>query len=231
MNKHMLGILGFSLLAGAGLLQAEPVFEWFGGEIADFPTENAPAIVAGDLGKLEELEFTANQTAAAPSPGQYFTIPFPAGTYNELTVACYIKPERGQQSEDIIGGKWDSGEEGFRLQKVWDNWGLDIADGNNSAKEFVENRGDRLTMNTWQHIAATFKDGEITLYKDGIPVTKLVSPIKEIVFRGNSIRVGSGPGANPKLYYPFQGRLTGIYIGTTALNESEIHDLMTKGNP
>lgn len=232
MNKHTLGIIGLSLLTAIGSARAEdPLFEWFGGELADAPAENAPAIVPGDLGKLQELEFTVANPGDNPSSGQNVSIPFPAGTYAELTVACYIKPERGQAHEDIIGNKWDTDTGGFRLQKVWGRWGLDIANGNESAKEFAESTQDNLVMNQWQHIAATFKEGEVKLYKDGILVDTRVSPIKEIVFRSDSIRIGSGNGANPSLYNAFQGRLTGIYIGLTALDESEIHKLMSRGNP
>ncbi len=231
MNKNILSVLGILLLTGAASLQADPVFEWFGGEVAEAAPEDTPAIVPGNLGKLQEMEFTVKETGPALSSGHYLTVPFPAEVHKELTVACYIKPERREMNEDIIGSKWDGDTVGFRLQKVWDRWGIDIADGSTSAKEFAESPQDNLIMNEWQHIAATFKEGEVKLYKDGVLVDTRTSPVKEIAVRTNSIRIGAGHGANPSLYYAFKGRLTGIYIGTTVLDESEIHKLMSKGNP
>ncbi len=207
-------------------LQAEPIFEYFGEEQLSVHGENLPAVVKGELGKLNELEFREGDSASGGDRARYIELPSVEADYQELTIAFFIRPERRDKNEDLVTCKWDTGETGFRLHKSWTKWLFSVGDGGQSAMIQAAHRDAALAVDEWQHLAVTFKEGKVRFYKDGVLLHEETTPVN-LIRRESALRIGAGLGRA----YPFSGRMTGIYVGMEALDDAGILALMQKATP
>ncbi|HWL53410.1 MAG TPA: LamG-like jellyroll fold domain-containing protein [Chthoniobacteraceae bacterium] len=218
------------LVLSGRLAAAEPFFEWFGeGELPGDPA-TLPQVVEGDLGTLRELQFKAGDEN--PGEATFIAIQPPAGSYTELTIAFFIKPERRNKNENLVSARGETDAEGFSLRKTWMKWGLIVGRADAGEKRINQNRETSLAIGEWRHIALTFREGKLRFYKDGFLTEEQESPVPALTFSDREpMRIGAGHGVFPRVYYGFAGRLAGIYIAPKALEETEIHGLMKRANP
>ncbi len=216
-------LCGCVWLLAALSLRSETLFEYFGE--AEFPFDQAhpPAIVEGNLGTLRELEF---RNGEGEEERNFLRIPIPQGDYESLTIALFVRPERRDLNEDLVNNKWDTGDSGFRLQKSWTRWLFAVGDGEQSARTAKVNRDGELLTESWQHLAVTFHDGEVHLYRDGLLIHQETLAVRVIRLEG-VMHIGMGQGNA----YGFTGRMGGIYVATKTLDEAGIQGLLQRGNP
>ncbi|MFP3596461.1 alkaline phosphatase family protein [Chryseobacterium sp. SIMBA_029] len=114
-----------------------------------------------------QLNFPAG-TYAKPSN----QIPFNFGTSQDFTLEFWVKPNAAFSSDPVmIGNKnWANGKnKGFIISGYsGQTFKINIGDGTNR----IDLVGGKIEVNTWKHIAVSFdRDGLVTLYEDGVPVT------------------------------------------------------------
>ncbi|WP_241282411.1 alkaline phosphatase family protein [Chryseobacterium timonianum] len=97
---------------------------------------------------------------------------FNFGSNQDFTIEFWVKPNAAYTSDPVfLGNKnWANGKNkgvifsGFSGQ----TFKMNIGDGTNR----IDLVGGKLETNKWKHIAASFdRDGLVTLYEDGVPVT------------------------------------------------------------
>lgn len=107
-------------------------------------------------------------TYAKPSNQTSFNF----GANQDFTIEFWVKPNAAYTSDPVmIGNKnWANGKNkgiifsGYSGQ----NFKMNIGDGTNR----IDLTGGKVETNKWKHIAASFdRDGLVTLYEDGVPVT------------------------------------------------------------
>lgn len=121
-----------------------------------------------DINKIHnQLNFPAG-TYAKPSN----QTPFNFGTSQDFTIEFWVKPNAAFSSDPVmIGNKnWaNSKNKGFIISGYsGQTFKINIGDGTNR----IDLVGGKMEVNTWKHIAVSFdRDGLVTLYEDGVPVT------------------------------------------------------------
>ena len=115
------------------------------------------------------------------------------GADQDFTIECRVKTNSAGDVA-IIGNKdWDSGSnKGFVFSFKFASgpeWKVNIGDGTNRVDI---DTGGEIADNEWHHIAVTFdRDGEMTMYEDGLFVTSLdISSIGDID-NGAPFRIGA----------------------------------------
>ncbi|MBL1221530.1 alkaline phosphatase family protein [Chryseobacterium sp. L7] len=98
--------------------------------------------------------------------------PFDFGTSQDFTVEFWVKPNASYSSDPVMisNKNWASGKnKGFVISGYsGQTFKLNIGDGTNR----IDLVGGKVETNKWKHIAVTFdRDGLVTLYEDGVPVT------------------------------------------------------------
>ncbi|WP_278380264.1 alkaline phosphatase family protein [Chryseobacterium arthrosphaerae] len=111
---------------------------------------------------------------------------FPAGTYakpanqaafnfgatQDFTIEFWVKPNASYSSDPVMLGNknWASGKNKGIIFSGYSGqtFKMNIGDGTNR----IDLTGGKAETNKWKHIAASFdRDGLVTLYEDGVPVT------------------------------------------------------------
>ena len=77
-----------------------------------------------------------------------------------------------------------------------------------------------LTLNTWNHVAATFNNGVTTLFVNGIAVATSTAPFTSLPSCTNKITIGEDPTIGTAEY--FNGQMDDIRIWNTARTATEI---------
>lgn len=98
--------------------------------------------------------------------------PFNFGATQDFTIEFWVKPTASFSSDPVmIGNKdWANGKnKGFIISGYsGQTFKLNIGDGTNR----IDLVGGKMETNKWKHIAVSFdRDGLVTLYEDGVPVT------------------------------------------------------------
>ncbi|EJL75093.1 alkaline phosphatase family protein [Chryseobacterium populi] len=98
--------------------------------------------------------------------------PFNFGTSQDFTVEFWVKPNAGYSSDPVMisNKNWNSGKnKGFVISGYsGQTFKMNIGDGTNR----IDLVGGKVETNKWKHIAVSFdRDGLVTLYEDGVPVT------------------------------------------------------------
>lgn len=97
---------------------------------------------------------------------------FNFGASQDFTIEFWVKPNAVYSSDPVfIGNKnWANGKNKGIIFSGYSGqtFKMNIADGTNR----IDLVGGKLETNKWKHIAASFdRDGLVTLYEDGVPVT------------------------------------------------------------
>jgi hypothetical protein len=116
---------------------------------------------------FNELNFPAG-TYAKPAN----QTPFNFGANQDFTIEFWVKPNAAYTSDPVMisNKNWASGKnKGFVISGYsGQTFRMNIGDGTNR----IDLTGGKVETNVWKHIAATFdRDGLVTLYEDGVPVT------------------------------------------------------------
>ncbi|ANF50757.1 hypothetical protein A0O34_09600 [Chryseobacterium glaciei] len=98
--------------------------------------------------------------------------PFNFGTNQDFTIEFWVKPNVSFSSDPVMisNKNWANGKnKGFVFSGYsGQTFKMNIGDGTNR----IDLVGGKMETNQWKHIAATFdRDGLVTLYEDGVPVT------------------------------------------------------------
>lgn len=98
--------------------------------------------------------------------------PFNFGANQDFTIEFWVKPNVSFSSDPVMisNKNWANGKnKGFVFSGYsGQTFKMNIGDGTNR----IDLVGGKMETNQWKHIAATFdRDGLVTLYEDGVPVT------------------------------------------------------------
>lgn len=98
--------------------------------------------------------------------------PFNFGTSQDFTIEFWVKPNAAYSSDPVMisNKNWASGSnKGFVISgSSGQNFKMNIGDGTNR----IDLTGGKAETGKWKHIAVSFdRDGLVTLYEDGVPVT------------------------------------------------------------
>lgn len=98
--------------------------------------------------------------------------PFNFGANQDFTVEFWVKPNAAYSSDPVMisNKNWASGSnKGFVISgSSGQNFKMNIGDGTNR----IDLTGGKAETGKWKHIAVSFdRDGLVTLYEDGVPVT------------------------------------------------------------
>lgn len=98
--------------------------------------------------------------------------PFNFGANQNFTVEFWVKPNASYSSDPVMisNKNWANGKnKGFVISGYsGQTFKLNIGDGTNR----IDLVGGKVETNKWKHIAVSFdRDGLVTLYEDGVPVT------------------------------------------------------------
>lgn len=98
--------------------------------------------------------------------------PFNFGASQDFTIEFWVKPNAAYSSDPVMisNKNWASGSnKGFVISgSSGQNFKMNIGDGTNR----IDLTGGKAETGKWKHIAVSFdRDGLVTLYEDGVPVT------------------------------------------------------------
>lgn len=98
--------------------------------------------------------------------------PFNFGATQDFTVEFWVKPNVAYTSDPVMmsNKNWANGKnKGFVISGYsGQTFKMNIGDGINR----IDLVGGKMELNTWKHIAVSFdRDGLVTMYEDGVPVT------------------------------------------------------------
>lgn len=98
--------------------------------------------------------------------------PFNFGANQDFTIEFWVKPNAAYSSDPVMisNKNWANGKnKGFVFSGYsGQTFKMNIGDGTNR----IDLVGGKVETNKWKHIAASFdRDGLVTLYEDGVPVT------------------------------------------------------------
>ncbi|WP_394666069.1 alkaline phosphatase family protein [uncultured Chryseobacterium sp.] len=98
--------------------------------------------------------------------------PFNFGTTQDFTIEFWVKPNVAYNSDPVMisNKNWANGKnKGFVISGYsGQTFKMNIGDGTNR----IDLVGGKMELNTWKHIAVSFdRDGLVTMYEDGVPVT------------------------------------------------------------
>ncbi len=143
------------------------------------------------------------------------------GVNQDFTVECRVKTSNAADIA-IIGNKdWDSGgNKGFVFSfrfATGPEWKVNIGDG---ANRVDINDGGAIADNEWHHLAVTFdRDGQMTMYEDGVLVTSLdISAIGDIS-NGSPLRIGADIDGG----YDYTGAIEEVRLWNGLITPAEIN--------
>ena len=98
--------------------------------------------------------------------------PFNFGANQDFTIEFWVKPNASYSSDPVMLGNknWANGKNKGIIFSGYSGqtFKMNIGDGTNR----IDLTGGKVETNKWKHIAASFdRDGLVTLYEDGVPVT------------------------------------------------------------
>lgn len=116
---------------------------------------------------FNQLNFPAGTYAKPASQ-----TPFNFGANQDFTIEFWVKPNAAYSSDPVMisNKNWANGKnKGFVFSGYsGQTFKMNIGDGTNR----IDLVGGKVETNKWKHIAASFdRDGLVTLYEDGVPVT------------------------------------------------------------
>lgn len=116
---------------------------------------------------FNQLNFPAGTYAKPASQ-----TPFNFGANQDFTIEFWVKPNAAYSSDPVMisNKNWANGKnKGFVFSGYsGQTFKMNIGDGTNR----IDLVGGKMEINKWKHIAASFdRDGLVTLYEDGVPVT------------------------------------------------------------
>ncbi|MES2763172.1 MAG: LamG-like jellyroll fold domain-containing protein, partial [Bacteroidota bacterium] len=147
-----------------------------------------------------------------------------SSTTNSLTLEAWIFP-RGTVAKRIISSYFNNAAQSGEI--ILDTY--NVTNNGRGLRLAVEGAGNTLhqlssanvlTLNAWNHVAATFNNGVTTLYVNGIAVGNSTAPFTSIPSCTNTTTFGEDPTIGALEY--FNGKMDDIRIWTTARTQSEI---------
>lgn len=116
---------------------------------------------------FNQLSFPAG-TYAKPAN----QVPFNFGAAQDFTIEFWVKPNAAYSSDPVMvsNKNWANGKnKGFVISgSSGQNFKMNIGDGINR----IDMTGGKVETGRWKHIAVSFdRDGLVTMYEDGVPVT------------------------------------------------------------
>lgn len=196
------------------------------------PEQVFPEVVKSTLGGGgRDLLFKVEEGAKAARGRQFIDLLLPVGaSLPQATLSCYLYPERGRLSEDLLSALPAGAVEGFRLRHSWGILFFEAGDGHEKAQVKVDHRNQRgalLDFKSWQHLAVVFDEGAVRIYKNGRLILSEETGLAALALGRTPLRLGAYPGRAPASY-PFHGRMTGITLLDTALDRDGIFQLMER---
>ncbi|NEO85305.1 MAG: LamG domain-containing protein [Spirulina sp. SIO3F2] len=217
----------------SGLLGYWPLRD---GSVLDYSQHQRHGILAGAAQQVDfEKIPLSSATQTAPTSqntalkfngtNDYIEVPYTAALNpSEFTVSLWVRVTGGQSSyRSPLTSRDDSPTRGYIFyaspSNVWEIW-----TGANDTWYSVT--GPAIALNTWTHIAATFKNGILTLYTDG-----QLQEQKNASYEPNTahpLRIGAGVTENVTPNYLFPGEIAEVQIWNKALTEAEIQAKMNR---
>lgn len=112
---------------------------------------------------------------------------------------------------------------------------LDIFNPDNSSRtiRFIGREGflniseEEVSLNEWNHVAATYKQGLVKIYLNGVLVNVTQEEENQLLTNTEMLEIGNDKyGAGQDLYDPFRGKIDEVRIYNRALSDDEILELM-----
>ncbi|MCV9387600.1 LamG-like jellyroll fold domain-containing protein [Reichenbachiella ulvae] len=168
------------------------------------------------------------------------TIPFDSASMaisNEFTIETWIYPE-GTSSRRIFSNFSGTGYAAVG-SIVFDlvNAETGVHDGDDlrlyvrkdvNTPEYIS-AGDVLTLNAWNHVAATFKDGVASIYVDGELVANGTFTATSVVYNSSVWGIGEDYSTNNDNAEFFDGKMDEFRVWRYARTQDELKSTMNKG--
>lgn len=142
----------------------------------------------------------------------------------EITLEAWIYPTDWQNSlssGNIINNEQNSPDNGYML-RCGNNGQLGLTLGNGAWTDLLSPT-ETLSLNTWQHVAATYDGSTMTLYVDGVEVAS--SNVTMIIGQSNqNLIIGNYTGGGR----PFLGTIDEVRVWNVSRTENEIVDNMNE---
>lgn len=150
---------------GGGSLSERDIFTVYSNP--NFTPQQISKTIVESNKTFNQLNFPAG-TYAKPAN----QIPFNFGATQDFTIEFWVKPNANYSSDPVMisNKNWTNGKyKGFVISGYsGQTFKMNIGDGVNR----IDLVGGKAETNQWKHIAVSFdRDGLVTMYEDGVPVT------------------------------------------------------------
>ena len=82
-----------------------------------------------------------------------------------FTVQAWVAPRRLDRAQEVLGNKWDTGTNGYRLRLSYQALALDFGDG--AVTRYFRSISNVAQPNRWRHLAASADGETVRLFVDG----------------------------------------------------------------
>jgi len=180
------------------------------------------ALVPNDTTVIGFNYVNGNSVSFQGNSGQV-TIPWD-GAYlvsNEFTIEAYINVNTAQNYQGFLDfGDYGAQQRGFGFFLFSGGWRFYLKT-TGTQKSDIEHIVASASVNTWVHFAARFQNGNLTLYRDGVPVgsrNDYIGPVDWTGFSGN-LTLGSFDNTETKF---FDGKIDEVRFWNIARDENLI---------
>ena len=180
------------------------------------------ALVPNDTTVIGFNYVNGNSVSFQGNSGQV-TIPWDAAylVSNEFTIEAYINVNTAQNYQGFLDfGDYGAQQRGFGFFLYSGGWRFYLKT-TGTQKSDIEHIVASASVNTWVHFAARFQNGDLTLYRDGIPVgsrNDYIGPVDWTGFLGN-LTLGSFDNTETKF---FDGKIDEVRFWNIARDENLI---------
>jgi len=117
-----------------------------------------------------------------------------------MTLEAWIKPSDVANYRQIISKFGSSGGYSYQLGLApGGNLRIDVS-GNGTTSDFLASTSAPISVNSWQHVAATFNAGLLKLYVNGVEVASKTSAVSSLKVVSTLLNIGSSPASIQYFY-------------------------------
>ncbi|MFA7402346.1 MAG: Ig-like domain-containing protein, partial [Pelobacteraceae bacterium] len=135
-----------------------------------------------------------------------------------MTLEAWIKPNDVSSSRQIISKYGASGNYSYQIGLAATGQIRCDISGNGSTVDSLVSTNAPITLNAWQHVAATFNAGALKLYVNGVEVASKTSTITALKAGTTPLNIGRDPAGQ----YFFNGLIDEVAVYKRALTMEEI---------